>query len=551
MRIIFLCKMAAGVSLRLNHVLCFLFTKLNKCDVRFIKQAILDYFLPEDIHEAKELFLSCVSTLYNVESLSKIRTRRGDDRTEHELDDIFTVITELDEKQTLSQLPTFVSDSAEKMPSKSIVEGDMRAIMNRFSKMEQQILHLQNTINQLTSEMSAIVASQSLVIRQQRDLHPSSRTFIDSSVDGPRCDHQLSTASQPSGLVKNVESINKSSVINRPRLSSAVQLQSIPNKRWSDVNFSSASASCDDHLYPEDAWQDAPSRKRRKTKTKSQGVSPSITNLPNKVPQTSTEGVNDDVILNAKENGIYHNPDKSSTVLSYSSVVKAGKQRPTMIVGKKISDSLQDRVIAAKPYVGKAVFCIDNVSRHAGVPDIVTYINNLEVNVLSCFQVKPRRSQWQRSHGIIPQDRIAFRVCIPREQTGKLLDANAWPAHIALTAWRFRKPEPTTRMDSSSPTATSVRINSSHLVSSSPSAIHSHVVNVLDGSSAAVVNPASLTSIQTTVASALLPSTHDIVVPISNNLSQNEELNNEINQADLSSICVDMDKTIVTNFDEL
>ena len=45
-----------------------------------------------------------MSTLNNVESLSKIRARRGDDRTEHELDDIFTVITELDEKQTLSQL---------------------------------------------------------------------------------------------------------------------------------------------------------------------------------------------------------------------------------------------------------------------------------------------------------------------------------------------------------------------------------------------------------------------------------------------------------------
>jgi hypothetical protein len=31
-----------------------------------------------------------------------------------------------------------------------------------------------------------------------------------------------------------------------------------------------------------------------------------------------------------------------------------------MVVGKKISDSKRDRVIAAKPYVGKAVFCIDN-----------------------------------------------------------------------------------------------------------------------------------------------------------------------------------------------
>jgi hypothetical protein len=541
--------MAAGVDLRLNHVLCFLFTKLHKCDVRFIKQAILDYFLPGDIHEAKEVFLSYVSTLNNVESLSKIRARRGDDRTEHELDDIFTVITELDEKQTLSQLPTFVSDSAEKMPSKSIVEGDMRAIMNRFGKMEQQILHLQSTINQLTSEMAAIVASQSLVNRQ-RDQHSSFRTSVNSPVDSPTCDHQRSTASQSkASLVKNVENVNKSNVTDRTRLSSADQMQSRPNKRWSDAHYSSASASCDDRLYLEDTWQEASSRKRRKTKTKTQGVSPSITNSSKNDPQTSNAGIAADVILNAKENGNCHNPEESSAVFSYSSVTKAGKQKPTMIVGKKISDSKRDRVIAAKPYVGKAVFCIDNVSRYTDVADIITYINDLGVDVISCFQAQPRRSQWQRSHGIIPQDRIAFRVCIPREQTDKLLDPNAWPAHISLTAWRFSKLDPTTRTDFSSRTATTGRIDGSHPVSSSPSAIHKHGIDERDGASAVVDDSAGLTSIHTVVASSLV-SIHNNVVSISNNLTQNEELNNEINEVDLSNICVDMDKTIVTNFDE-
>jgi hypothetical protein len=73
-----------------------------------------------------------VSTLSNVESLLKIRARRGDGRAEHEVDDIFTIITELDEKQILCQLPTFVSDAGEKMPSNSVAEGDIRAVMSRF-----------------------------------------------------------------------------------------------------------------------------------------------------------------------------------------------------------------------------------------------------------------------------------------------------------------------------------------------------------------------------------------------------------------------------------
>ena len=129
------------------------------------------------------------------------------------------------------------------------------------------------------------------------------------------------------------------------------------------------------------------------------------------------------------------------------------------------------------------------------------------------------------------------------------MDPNAWPAHISLTAWRFSKLDPTTRTDFSSRTATTGRIDGSHPVSSSPSAIHKHGIDERDGGSAVVDNSAGLTSIHTVVASSLV-SIHNNVVSISNNLTQNEELNNEINEVDLSNICVDMDKTIVTNFDE-
>ena len=68
--------MVTAVNLRLNHVLCFLFTKLNKCDVKYIRQSLLDYYTAEDIHEAKEVLLSTVSTLSDTECLSKIRARQ-------------------------------------------------------------------------------------------------------------------------------------------------------------------------------------------------------------------------------------------------------------------------------------------------------------------------------------------------------------------------------------------------------------------------------------------------------------------------------------------
>ena len=48
---------------------------LSKCDIKLIKQTILDYYTADDIHEAKETLVMSVSSLSNIESLAKIRTR--------------------------------------------------------------------------------------------------------------------------------------------------------------------------------------------------------------------------------------------------------------------------------------------------------------------------------------------------------------------------------------------------------------------------------------------------------------------------------------------
>ena len=103
------------------------------------------------------------------------------------------------------------------------------------------------------------------------------------------------------------------------------------------------------------------------------------------------------------------------------------------------ADAYAASVMAAKPFIGKAVFCIDNVARIASEDDVTRFVTKLGVTVLSCHRVQPRRSRWQREQKIVPDDRSAFRLCIPREESGKMLNADAWPEHVAITAWRFGK----------------------------------------------------------------------------------------------------------------
>ena len=70
-----------------------------------------------------------------------------------------------------------------------------------------------------------------------------------------------------------------------------------------------------------------------------------------------------------------------------------------LLVGKKkqqmnISESSTEAVLAANPYIGKAVYCIDNVSTDVKEADMRKFINDLGVHLISCFKVAPRRPAW-------------------------------------------------------------------------------------------------------------------------------------------------------------
>jgi len=116
-----------------------------------------------------------------------------------------------------------------------------------------------------------------------------------------------------------------------------------------------------------------------------------------------------------------------------------------MIVGRSRKSFSQNKhaghtdvIKAAKPYISKATFCVDNVSTHVTVESMIKFVNAMDIDVLGCYDVNPRRTNWERQRGITPVDRKTFRLCIPREDCERLLDPQRWPAHISVSQWRFK-----------------------------------------------------------------------------------------------------------------
>jgi len=122
---------------------------------------------------------------------------------------------------------------------------------------------------------------------------------------------------------------------------------------------------------------------------------------------------------------------------STSDVHSTGKfSRQPLLVGVQTSQSNRNRgpsVAAARIF--KSVYCVDNVHKSIDVRAMEKFVNRrLGVRVLTCYAVDPRRTRWQRTHGIT-RDCNAFRVCICRADNAKFMDDGKWPADITVSRW--------------------------------------------------------------------------------------------------------------------
>ena len=83
------------------------------------------------------------------------------------------------------------------------------------------------------------------------------------------------------------------------------------------------------------------------------------------------------------------------------------RSRAPLVIVKSVASGAS--VAAAKQIFKKSVFLVDNVAVSHNADDIRSFVSSMAINVISCFEVKPRRRRDEK--GDI-DDRKAFRLCI-------------------------------------------------------------------------------------------------------------------------------------------
>ena len=130
----------AAESVVLQSCLCFLVKRYGKLAVKPLKSMVLDFYGVDELYAAKQQLMSDITGMNLDIDLPHIPERRdGDSKAVRIVDDLFTMFTFLDESLNLSNLPSYVTDSPDAMPSSRLYEGDLSVLMKVIERMEKEI----------------------------------------------------------------------------------------------------------------------------------------------------------------------------------------------------------------------------------------------------------------------------------------------------------------------------------------------------------------------------------------------------------------------------
>ena len=124
-------------QLTLSDPLCFIANKLGTVPLKPLKKTLIDFYSVEDISRAKSQLVKDIESLDLPDKPPHVSNRRdGENRQVRETDDIFTLITFLDERKLLSSLPTYVTDKPDNMHTLRLFDGDLSFLSARLDKLE-------------------------------------------------------------------------------------------------------------------------------------------------------------------------------------------------------------------------------------------------------------------------------------------------------------------------------------------------------------------------------------------------------------------------------
>jgi len=317
--------------------------------------------------------------------------REGANRAQREVDDMFTMITSLDELLLLSKLPTYVTDNADKIPSTRLYEGDFSVIMNILEKMDGKHSNFGSALSAISRDVCALQSKSSSTEAKVGGVIPKKVTAgLELNIDRiglndwpalPSCSAGapvMTSYGNPSALpsvdsahkeVTNTNTVIASTSGVSVGMSKATDgyLSSLQEKQWSVLastpvatdNRFAVLASTDDENHDDRPFVLPRQRSGRSAGKRSRQLSAAKGGQQiNRVPEGQ-----------------------------HSQIQSSGRQKSRLVTGQSAAATLG--LWAAKKAVKKAVFCVDNVGLACNEDEFVHTFPTWEFKFLLVSRLNP------------------------------------------------------------------------------------------------------------------------------------------------------------------
>ena len=381
-----------------DNVLCFLVARVGNSNSKLLKAAVLDFYSYEDICRAKNHLTQATEDMKSDIRLPHIPMRReGELRAAKSLDDIMTIFTCLDENMKMNNLPKYVAESPDVMPSMRLYDGDLRSLMMAFDKMSER---LDKTEAVLATILKAVSSRKEVLSTnvQSASEWPPLPGHIQSAVHSPQ---QVRSQVACDGA-REVETVFSGDFRSGYEWASAVDAEAAAVSTPAPVSlrnrFTALGSTTDD-----DERHQFTVVQSRRSKRSYRQTAAAATNLTDETNLTRNR----------------NNPTQ---------------RRRAVIYGKSTDKSA---VLAAERKRKRAVFCIDNVITSCTAEQMKSFVASMGVEVYTCFEAKSRRRRNEDDAAV--NKRKAFRVCICEDDIERLLNPGAWPDSIVISEWFFKQ----------------------------------------------------------------------------------------------------------------
>jgi hypothetical protein len=413
----------------LNSLLCFLLTKLKKVDIKRLRNAISVKYQPECISAAKILLLKDCSSLNLTKALGRYPDRQGVNKAASELNDIFDIVQHLDECNALCALPRYVCDNSDSFPSLPLDEGELAFLFAKLDKMEAIIENLKAAVYAIQAKPLYVASTQALgpnaasssagLIGHQLQSQPptASARFVGAlTAENPAANHAGKTT------VTNTKSLPMAA-------STPSQRVHRPSHSWADlaaserrsVDYSSSTGSNYGDVDDEGFQRvKSPRHKRKRVDIGQREL--------NEQSAATAAGTSKNQLVGSRTTR-----NSRASVTTEPSGKKNSRQ-PLLFGRKSTSTATNNSPTVTAARAIKSVYLVDNIDNSCDTESLTNFVKHMQVRVLSCFEVKPRTTRWQRAHDIIPDHR-AFRVCINRADVDRFLDESKWPSDVTVSKW--------------------------------------------------------------------------------------------------------------------